>query len=233
MATNNRRVAAYFPPEVDEAFRAFKIQNGFATDENPSQNDSKALIHILKAFLDIDYSVAHSVSLPDNLVTTEQIEALRQEFNSRISKLLDSSQKLTQRIESLEVSRSSSEEVLQELNSELSKSLSELSVSQEAPGQLSVLDESDANEVSEIIEAQAYSELGISEESVPAELLKGLSGRQLESRLNAANRRHIYKQREHPDFPSWSAEKDKDGIPWIYRDKKFYPYVESTTSRGE
>lgn len=87
MATNNRRVAAYFPPEVDEAFKTFKIQNGFATDENPSQNDSKALIHILKSFLDIDYSVGHSVSLPANLVTTDQLAELRSQLLSELSNL--------------------------------------------------------------------------------------------------------------------------------------------------
>ena len=48
MATNNRRIAAYLPSETDEAFKAFKIQNGFATEENPSLNDSKALIYILR-----------------------------------------------------------------------------------------------------------------------------------------------------------------------------------------
>lgn len=86
MATDNRRVAAYFPPEVDKAFKEFKIQNGFATEDNPSQNDSKALIHILSEFLKVEHSVAHSVSLPDNLVTTEQISELESRLLSELSK---------------------------------------------------------------------------------------------------------------------------------------------------
>ena len=231
MATNNRRVAAYFPPEVDKAFKEFKIKNGFATEKNPSQNDSKALIHILSEFLKVEHLVAHSVSLTDNLVTTEQIEALRQEFESKLSELLGSSLQITQRVESLEAGRSSSDQALQRLNSELSESLSKLPVSQEVPGQLSVLDNSSAAEISELSKAQSYSGLEISEESIPSDLLKGLSARKLENRLKGANRHQISKQREQPNFPSWSADKDKDGIPWIYRDKKFYPYLDSTTDR--
>ena len=86
MATNNRRVAAYFPKGVDEAFKKFKIENGFATEENPSQNDSKALIHILSEFLKVEHLVTHSVSLPDNLVTTEQLGELETRLLSELSK---------------------------------------------------------------------------------------------------------------------------------------------------
>ena len=222
MATNNRRVAAYFPKEVDEAFKDFKIQNGFATEENPSQNDSKALIHILSEFLKVERLVVHSVSLPDNLVTTEQIEALRQEFESKLSELFSNSSQLTQRVESLEAKQS---------GSELSESLGNLPVDQEVPGQLSVLSDSDTTKTPEINDAQGYSELGMPEESIPSDLLKGLSARKLEKRLKGANRAQISKQREQSDFPSWSAEKDEDGIPWVYRDKKFYPFLKSATDR--
>lgn len=86
MATDNRRVAAYFPPEVDEAFKEFKIKNGFATEENPSQNDSKALIHILSEFLKVEHPATYLVSLPDNLVTTEQLSELESKLLSELSK---------------------------------------------------------------------------------------------------------------------------------------------------
>jgi intein/homing endonuclease len=104
MATSNRRVAAYFPTEIDEAFTAYKIENGFATEGEPTANDSKALIEIVKQFLNVEYQVAHSVPLPDNLVTQEQVDDLRKEFNSRLSELLGESLKLSERVEVLEKS---------------------------------------------------------------------------------------------------------------------------------
>lgn len=88
MATSNRRVAAYLPTETDEAFKTFKIKNGFSSEDEPNSNDSKALIEIVRQFLSVEYQVAHSVSLPDNLVTQEQLSDLRNEFESRFSELL-------------------------------------------------------------------------------------------------------------------------------------------------
>jgi DNA-binding transcriptional regulator YiaG len=120
MATSNRRVAAYFPTEIDEAFKAFKIKNGFSTEDEPNSNDSKALIEIVKQFLDVEYQATHSVSLPDNLVTQDQMDELRKEFNSKLSELLDESQKLTDRISILE-STTQQDETLS--NGELAKRL--------------------------------------------------------------------------------------------------------------
>lgn len=102
MATSNRRVAAYLPNEIDEAFKAYKIKNGFSTEDDPTSNDSKALIEIVRQFLDVEYQVAHSVSLPDNLVTGDQLAELRGEFELKISELLGNSLKLTERVEQLE-----------------------------------------------------------------------------------------------------------------------------------
>ena len=231
MATKNRRVAAYFPPEVDEAFKEFKIKNGFATEEKPSLNDSKALIHILSEFLKVEHVVAHSVTLPDNLATTEQIEILRQEFQSKLSELLGDSQQLTQRIETLETRWNTSdllvkrkeEELLAQGNvssspiehrdEQISEPLSEsLQSTQEAEpevsGQLSVLAESEAPFV------------------IPEEWLKGLSARKLEE-LWGVNRRTIGNHKDREDFTQWSAEQDPRGIPWEYRrdTKKFYPVL--------
>lgn len=104
MATSNRRVAAYLPSEIDEAFKAYKIKNGFSTEDDPTSNDSKALIEIVRQFLDIEYQVAHSVSLPDNLVTQDQLAELRNEFESKVSELL-------KRIESSSLTQGKSERV--------------------------------------------------------------------------------------------------------------------------
>ena len=231
MATDKRRIAAYLPLETDEAFKAFKIKNGFATEAKPSLNDSKALIEIINRFLEVEHSVTHSVSLPDNLVTTEQVEALRQEFKSKISELLGNSQQLTQRIETLETIWSTSDLLVERKQEEplamenissspvehqdeqVSGSLSEsLQPTQEpeseSPGQLSVL---------------AASEPPF---KIPEEWSKGLSARKLEE-LWPVNRRAIGLHKDTEDFTQWSAEQDPHGIPWEYRKdtRKFYPKV--------
>ena len=102
MATSNRRVAAYLPTEIDEAFKAFKIKSGFSSEDEPNSNDSKALIEIIRQFLDIEYQVAHPVSFPSNLATEDQVKELRKEFDSKLSELLGESKKLTERVEVLE-----------------------------------------------------------------------------------------------------------------------------------
>ena len=121
MATSNRRVAAYLPTEIDEAFKAFKIKNGFSSEDEPNSNDSKALIEIVRQFLDVTHQVAYSVSLPDNLVTQEQLEKLRSEFELKHSELLSESKKLTEKVRNLEIS-SDSEKMLS--TGELAKRLS-------------------------------------------------------------------------------------------------------------
>ena len=107
MATSNRRVAAYFPEDIDKAFKAYKIKNGFATEEDATSNDSKALIEIVRQFLNVEHQVAYSVSLPDNLVTEEQLDELRKDFSLKLSELLSDSQKLAKRVEILESSSAS------------------------------------------------------------------------------------------------------------------------------
>lgn len=87
MATKNRRVAAYLPPEVDEAFIAFKIQRGLASAENPNQNDSQALIQLLSEFLAVSPQSGYSVSHAEGLVTIEQMESLKADLEVRISEL--------------------------------------------------------------------------------------------------------------------------------------------------
>ena len=207
MATNNRRVAAYFPLEVDEAFKDFKIKNGFATEENPSQNDSKALIHILREFLKVEHPVAHTVSLPDNLVTTEQMEVLKQEIQSKLSELLGNSQQLTQRIEALELHQPLGKEQPQPEPAEVR-------------GQLSMLSEPESDialPVDEPLDSNSQFE-------IPEEWLKGLSAMALGD-VWSVNRRTIGNHKGREDFAQWSAERDPHGIPWEYRQdtKKFYP----------
>ena len=87
MATSNRRVAAYLPPEIDEAFIAFKIQRELATEEEPNQNDSQGLIQILSEFLGVSRGTEYLVSYPADAVTQGQLDSLKSELVSQISEL--------------------------------------------------------------------------------------------------------------------------------------------------
>ena len=63
MATQNRRIAAYLPPEIDQKLRAFKIDAGLATKRNPNKNDSQALIAILSQFFGLNQEPAYSSAI--------------------------------------------------------------------------------------------------------------------------------------------------------------------------
>ena len=65
MPTENRRVAAYLPKELDEKLEAFKSERGI-------KGDSQALILILSEFLGVSQPVAYSSSF----VTLEKFEDL-------------------------------------------------------------------------------------------------------------------------------------------------------------
>jgi hypothetical protein len=101
MATKNRRVAAYLPPEVDEAFIAFKIQRGLASAESPNQNDSQALIQLLSEFLAVSPQSGYSVSHAEGLVTIEQMESLKAGLEARISELFGKLSQVNSRFDAL------------------------------------------------------------------------------------------------------------------------------------
>jgi DNA-binding transcriptional regulator YiaG len=101
MATKNRRVAAYLPPHVYQAFVDFKIQNGLATEENPAQNDSQALIQLLSEFLGVTHEVAHQVTRQLNGDFFAQIAALRSEMVEQIDQLSSDLQELKQEVSAL------------------------------------------------------------------------------------------------------------------------------------
>lgn len=56
MPTENRRIATYLPKEVDEKFKAFKLERGI-------KGDSHALLIVLSEFLGVTESVAPLVNI--------------------------------------------------------------------------------------------------------------------------------------------------------------------------
>ncbi len=96
MPTENRRVAAYLPKEIDDRFTAFKVERGLG--------DSQALIVILSEFLGVSQQVA------------QQGDSLRIELEGRIEAL---EERLTHlRSELLNDLKS---ELLKELNSSVNQ----------------------------------------------------------------------------------------------------------------
>jgi serine/threonine protein kinase len=76
MPTQNRRVATYLPPQIDEPFKSFKSQRNI-------KGDSEALIAILSEYLQVDKEVAYSSS--SNLL--QRIEAIEDKLSSLKSEL--------------------------------------------------------------------------------------------------------------------------------------------------
>lgn len=101
MATKNRRVAAYLPPEIDRAFFEFKVRHGLATEDSPNQNDSQALIQLLSEFLGVTHKVAHQVTYQLNGDFFAEIVALRSEMVEQIDRLSSDLQKLNQEVSAL------------------------------------------------------------------------------------------------------------------------------------
>jgi hypothetical protein len=87
MATKNRRVAAYLPPEIDRAFVEFKVRHGLATEDSPNQNDSQALIQLLSEFLGATHQVNPPVSHQPDIKLISRIELLETELVARMDEL--------------------------------------------------------------------------------------------------------------------------------------------------
>lgn len=87
MGTKNRRVAAYLPQAVNEAFVQFKIDRGLATRKEPNRNDSQALIQLLSECLGVGHEVAYSEAQIGSFVTTSQLKQLESDLLASIGEL--------------------------------------------------------------------------------------------------------------------------------------------------
>jgi hypothetical protein len=93
MPTQNRRIATYLPPHIDEPFKAFKSQRDI-------KGDSEALIAILSEYLQVSQEVAYPSS--SNLL--QRIEAIEEKLGSLKGELLSELKSLspkTQKTESI------------------------------------------------------------------------------------------------------------------------------------
>lgn len=77
MPTQNRRVATYLPPHIDEPFKAFKSQRDI-------RGDSEALIVVLSEY----FQVSQEVAYPSSSNLLQRIEAIEERLGSLKSELL-------------------------------------------------------------------------------------------------------------------------------------------------
>ena len=140
MATENRRVAAYLPEEIDEQLKAFKVARGFATQEGlaekQSQADSQALVIILSEFFGVSQNVTHQ----SNSNLELRIDSINESLSELKSELLAYKTSVDERLKVLEARLPSIHEVSAEVKSELLSELkSELYKTAEIPGQLELI----------------------------------------------------------------------------------------------
>ena len=217
MATQNRRIAAYLPPEIDQKLKAFKIDAGLATKRNPNKNDSQALIAILSQFFGINQDPAYSSAAE-----------LRQDLANLEAKLDQLSSSLTEKIAHLENDFAA----FKQAKADIEETLLSQPKSDSAdapftvPGQLDLLDFIQSHSVGNIesIDAEAPP---IEASVIPSRLLKGLSAEQLAKRFPVSRSTiEVHRKKGEAHFRKWSAEQDPDGIPWEYRQRKYYPAVQ-------
>jgi hypothetical protein len=204
MATENRRVAAYLPPELDKAFLAFKISAGLATEDSPNQNDSKALVQILSEFLKVSYSVTHS-------------------SDSDVMSLLSL---LEQRLSDLEERVNDNQKLAEGVKEDLASTLSNVPIPV-VKGQMSLLDVPEIRAEEGNIFLESVGSSLPSQEHIPAQLLEGLGREDISKRLRMHPDNITKKKKLGNDaFSAWSQSRDPDGIPWKYEDSKYVPVTE-------
>jgi len=217
MTTQNRRIAAYLPPEIDQKLKAFKIDAGLATKRNPNKNDSQAIIAILSQFFGLDHEApyASAAELRQNLADLEaKLDRLSAALSDKIT-LLETD------LADLKPAKFDIEET------EPTQPMSEAGAAfSTVPGQLDLLDSFPAHSGGNIEPIEAGETL-LQASVIPSKLLKGLSAAQLANRFPVSRTTidiHRKKGKEH--FQQWSAVQDPDGIPWQYRRPQYFPVAQ-------
>jgi len=224
MPTDNRRIAAYLPKNIDERLEAFKSDRGL-------KGDSQALIIILSDF----FGVSQKVTYQGSSELEHRVDALESKFSQFESELLSELRK-----ELLENRSSSIEQVKIDVRDELLSELrSELPKHETPPGQLELLAEPD-KEIEKTTDEPLSGLLSKPLSEVASEL-SPLPGRELSRRFGlheqvVTNKKNLLKDMPEK-FTQWSKAKDPDSIAWEFRPetKLFHPlpeYLSKSSDRG-
>ena len=217
MATQNRRIAAYLPTEIDQQLKAFKIDAGLATKRNPNKNDSQALIAILTQFFGLDHEAPYASAAE-----------LRQQLADLEAKLDNLSTALSEKIAHLETDLADlkqSKPDIEEIEPTKPKPEPGATFST-VPGQLDLLDSISAQSGGNIEPIEVGESL-LQASVIPSKLLKGLSAAQLANRFPVSRTTiEVHRKKGKGHFLQWSADQDPDGIPWEYRRRQYFPVVQ-------
>lgn len=218
MGTKNKRVAAYLPDSVTEAFNQFKLKHQYG--------DSQALIEILSEFFGVSRTVTHSEGYL-SFVTQEQFSELADKVALLTDSIKSSSlsidlgeppesvQSLRDRVRSLELAFDSlqTDDALKTVNPN--------------PGQMSLLTYSKSDSPIEKGELDEDSTEVLPK--LASSLPEPINGRSLASRFG------LYKDsvagakrsRTTKSFIKWTKSKDPEGIAWQFNpeDKLYHPLV--------
>jgi hypothetical protein len=198
MPTENRRVAAYLPKELDDRFKSFIAERGL-------KGESPALIAILSEFLGVSQEVAHQSSSEFQALSLRMdgIDSSLQENSKLLSELLD-------RITKIE-----------SMSAPVSQPLVSVPVAETIPGQMDLL-----AEISPVVPISVSSD-SLSDSKSELLALKPLNGAQLAKRFCVDRGTPNTKKRELDSlaFRAWSKSKDPDDIEWNYDEasKRFVP----------
>lgn len=215
MPTENRRVAAYLPKNIDKQLEIFKTERGL-------KGDSPAIIAILEAFFGVSQEVAY---LSDSETTnfTSRIEAVEQRLSQIKDELLSELRgELKSYLKSELVSEPLELELKNEPNSklqdEVSQPIQQLEIVESSQESTSLLEDSDEKESVEAnaLRDELASELPLNLLSEP--LIKPITGTLLARRLNyhRDNLSKVKSKLSEEEFYQWTITKDPDGIAWKF-----------------
>jgi len=206
MPTENRRIATYFPKDIEEKFTVFKLERGI-------RGDSQALLTIVSEFLGVTQGVAHSSS-PDLLSRIESLE----EVHSSSSDLLSQFQGLEKLVFQIQEDLAQ----IQSVPKFLDKQESQESVQQVipvVPGQLNFLEPVIESSISVDLESELRSRSPSRLTGSEMSKRLGITPKQLSARRS---------KRTPAVFAEWLRGVDPNGIAWQYDlEKKVYFSVQS------
>jgi hypothetical protein len=194
MPTDNRRIAAYLPKEIDDRFQAFKQEKGVS--------ESKALILLMSEYFGVSQKVAYSSDSP-LAKQVEEMSSLLSELRSELS---------------TKVGEERIGELKGELLSELKASSSSSKSKSNSPKQLDI-----GGEIAETQQKvkKSRGRKKSTESKEVADGVNSLIGVQLDQRLrvkkySVGKMKNQYK--DNPDrFKTWSKDRDPDGYAWEFR----------------
>jgi hypothetical protein len=201
MPTQNRRVATYLPPHIDNRLKEFK-------SERDIKGDSEALIAVLSEYFQVNQKVAYPSS--SNLL--QRIEAIEEKLGSLKRELLSELKYELQVSIQPELGKKESESL-----SELQSKLSEIESSQESSAQLNLISDNSS------VQKTFISSLPNDDDLKPLKAAE--LSRRFGKRTDFVKAMKLRYKDKPAEFLVKLQEADPYGVSWEYReaDKLYHP----------